>query len=68
MKKTEKYNNMIIAFACDFSIYNEENDITQYEYKMILQNNEKLQKDIQLIAELEYKIRHGMVEIYEKQI
>lgn len=61
--KTTKYNHMISAFQCDMSLAKEgKNNLSQLE-KQLKNGDERLLKDIELLEELEWKLRHGQAEI-----
>ena len=65
--KTDKYVNMIEAFECDFSLAKENN--THYQIsklQAIIENrDEGLMKDIDLLSELSFNLRHGRAKIME---
>lgn len=65
--KTNKYVNMIEAFECDFSLAKENN--THYQISklqaMIESRDEGLMKDIDLLSELSFNLRHGKTKIVE---
>ena len=65
--KTNKYVNMIEAFECDFSLAKENN--THYQISklqaMIESRDEGLMKDIDLLSELSFNLRHGKAKIVE---
>ena len=65
--KTDKYVNMIEAFECDFSLAKENN--THYQISklqaMIESRDEGLMKDINLLSELSFNLRHGKAKIVE---
>lgn len=65
--KTDKYVNMIEAFECDFSLAKENN--THYQISklqaMIESRDEGLMKDIDLLSELSFNLRHGKAKIVE---
>jgi hypothetical protein len=62
--KTDKYNNMISAFQCDFSLArNGDNKLSDLDDK-IKQKDSILLKDIKLLEELEYLLRSGKAEIH----
>lgn len=64
--KTEKYNNMISAFQCDFSIAREDGYRLLEINRLIRSNNPVIIKDIELLEELEFLLRHGKAEIHLK--
>lgn len=63
---TDKYVNMIEAFECDFSIYEiencQENEMIVFKFP----NTPRLLKDIDLLKELSFNLRHNKAEIHEK--
>jgi hypothetical protein len=62
--KTNKYNNMISAFQCDFSLAKDgENKLSDLDNK-IKQKESMLLKDIELLEELEYLLRSDKAEIH----
>ena len=65
--KTDKYVNMIEAFECDFSLAKENN--THYQISklqdIIESRDEGLMKDIDLLSELSFNLRHGKAKIVE---
>lgn len=80
--KTDKFNNMISAFTCDFSLARENNKhscevgrpiVKTHQdngFKLadldteIKNGNERLNKDIDLLEELEFLLRTGQAEIH----
>lgn len=63
MTKTNKFNNMIEAFECDFDLAREgEKDLNELQ-ELINKKDEKLLKDIDLLCELSYLLRYGKAEI-----
>lgn len=66
---TPKYQNMISAFQCDFSLANEypkEHSLADLDHKIQGKDPNMLQ-DICLLEELEYNIRCGRCKIVEKK-
>lgn len=62
--KTDKFNNMIEVFACDFDLAIQNvHPLTKLQ-KEIENGNEFLLKDIDLLCELDYMLRHGKAEIH----
>lgn len=62
--KTEKFNNMISSFQCDFSLAKEgKNNLSELD-KKIKEHDERLLKDIKLLEELDYMLRSGQAEIH----
>ena len=63
----DKYNNMISAFQCDFSLARDGyKKLSTLDYE--LNNtmiNERLIKDIELLEELEIGLRYGRLKIIE---
>ena len=66
---TKKYENMIQAFEGDFNLSFKYNDFTMFDgLKRLLQNkNKRLVKDIELLQELSFGIRHGNLKIIDKR-
>lgn len=63
--KTDKFNNMISAFQCDFSLARDDEGHSLSELdNLIAKKNEKILKDIDLLEELEWLLRNGRAEIY----
>ena len=64
--KTDKYNNMISSFQCDFSLAKD----TDSDRKLadlddlIEKKDENLLRDIELLEELEWLLRRGKAEIH----
>lgn len=62
--KTEKYNNMISAFQCDFSLArNDRHKLSEID-RLIRDKNHIIMKDIELLEELEFLLRTGKAEIH----
>jgi hypothetical protein len=66
MDVTEKYKNMLAAFTCDFQLAVEEDSNFSID-KLITENSKDIIADIDLLAELEFKIRYGKITIIEKE-
>jgi hypothetical protein len=64
--KTDKYNNMISAFQCDFSLAIDDYKQLSELNKLIREKDSKLLKDIELLEELEFLLRNGKAEIHIK--
>ena len=62
--KTNKYNAMIESFECDFSLAVTNNRSLSDLDALIVKNNKKLIKDIELLEELSFGLRHGTIEIH----
>lgn len=64
---TNKYKNMIEAFECDFSLPYNSNDFSLFNdlADLIKHKSEVLCKDIELLEELSFGLRHGTLKIYE---
>lgn len=62
--KTDKFNNMISAFQCDFSLAVEgKHDLS--ELNTSIKNKQNcIIKDIELLEELEFLLRYGRAEIH----
>lgn len=61
--RTDKFNNMISAFQCDFSLAKEDGHKLADLDKHIRANNMKILKDIELLEELEWLLRNNRAEI-----
>lgn len=64
LKKTDKFNNMIEAFQCDFSLALEGYDVFKSLRELIEDKDERLLKDIDLLRELSWLLRNGKAEIH----
>lgn len=64
MPKTTKFNNMISAFQCDFSLAKDGIHKLSELDKKIEQKDSSLLKDIDLLEELEWLLRNGKAEIH----
>lgn len=62
--KTDKYTNMIEAFECDFTLAVDGSFSLTKLQTAIENKNEHVLKDIELLAELSYMLRHGKAEIH----
>lgn len=64
---TNKYKNMIEAFECDFSLPYNSNDFSLFNdlADLIKHKSEVLCKDIELLEELSFGLRHGTLKIYD---
>ena len=64
--KTDKFNNMISSFQCDFSLAKEnDNDRRLADLDdLIAAKDENLLRDIELLEELEWMLRNGKAEIH----
>ena len=63
LTRTDKFNNMISAFQCDFSLAKEDGHKLAALDKHIQSKNEKILKDIELLEELEWMLRNNRAEI-----
>lgn len=62
--KTDKFNNMISAFTCDF-ILAKDGDFKLAELDTnINKGNKPLLEDIELLRELDFLLRSGQAEIH----
>lgn len=62
--KTERFNKMISAFQCDFSLA-KEGDFKLADLDQKIKNREpNLMRDIELLEELEWMLRNGKAEIH----
>ena len=64
--KTEKYNTMISAFQCDFSLAKEDgiNHRLADLDDLIKAKDQNILRDIELLEELEWMLRNGKAEIH----
>lgn len=62
--KTDKYNQMIVAFSSDFVLARDGNRKLSELDTMIKKNNERIMNDIELLEELAYNLRYGKAEIH----
>lgn len=64
--KTNKFNHMISAFQCDFTLAKEnDNDRKLADLDdLIEKKDENLLRDIELLEELEWLLRNGKAEIH----
>lgn len=63
---TSRFEEMITAFQADFSLATLHDDLDYADFRdLIRKNNPKLMKDIDLLGELEFKIRHKKIIILE---
>ena len=66
MNKTTKYNNMISAFQCDFSLARDGYlKLAEIDYILDKPEGEELRNDIGLLEELEIGLRYGRLAIVE---
>ena len=65
---TNKYLNMIESFECDFSLADGSDDtfsLSEIQEQIDSNSNFKLNKDIELLEELSFDLRHGFTKIYD---
>lgn len=64
---TEKFKDMINAFESDFNLafYYGDNTIFDDLKRLIENKNSRLNKDIQLLQDLSFGIRYGILKIYK---
>ena len=63
---SSKYENMITSFQSDFSLATLYDDLDFVDFRNLIRDkNERLLKDIELLSELEFKIRHKQILIVE---
>lgn len=63
--KTEKYNDMITAFRRDFTLAKEDKNKLDKLNWLIKVGNKRIMRNIELLEELEYGLRHGLLKIVE---
>lgn len=64
MKKTNKFDRMIEAFECDFSLIQEGERTFADLDRLMNDSRYSLAEHMDLMQELSYLIRHGKAEIY----
>jgi len=62
MEEINKYNNMIQSFSADFDLALGGYCLTNLQ-QLINKKDSKLLKDIQLLSELDFNLRHGKIKI-----
>lgn len=60
-----KYNEMISSFAADFYLAQQGDHKLQELQSMINNKTPHLTKDIELLEELDFNLRHGKLKIFE---
>ncbi len=60
-----KYNDMLSSFSADFWLAQKSDYKLKELQNMIDSKNPNLMKDIKLLEELEFNLRHGKVKIVE---
>ena len=60
---TKKYINMIEAFECDFALARDGERDLRHLQQGIKDKDTSLMKDIRLLEELSFNLRHGKVKI-----
>ena len=65
MTETTKYNAMISSFSADFGWLQQGDNKLKELQSMIDNQDPNLMKDINLLEELEFNLRHGKVKIVE---
>lgn len=65
MTQTTKYNAMISSFSADFWLAQQGDNKLKELQRMIDSKDPNLMKDIDLLEELEFNLRHGKVKIVE---
>ena len=63
---TEKYANMIEAFECDFVLAKQGARSLNYLQQLINGKDEDILRDIELLEELSFNLRHNRIKIYEE--
>lgn len=63
-QKTERFNRMIEAFECDFSLIEQGYGMFAELDKKMKDKRYALAEDMDLMQELSYLLRHGKAEIY----
>ncbi len=62
--KTDKFNNMISSFQCDFTLAKDMNKKLADLDDLIEKKDKNLLHDIELLEELEWLLRNGKAEIH----
>lgn len=63
---TNKYINMIETFECDFSLVKQgHNKLSELDKAIKDKTDNRLLKDIELLEELSFNLRHGKLKIIE---
>lgn len=63
---SSKYENMLTSFQADFSLATTYDDLDYADFReLIRKKNERLLKDIELLSELEFKVRYKQILIVE---
>ena len=66
--KTDKFTDMIEAFECDFLLVKDgRKEILPRLQELIDDRDERIMKDIDLLAELSWLLRNGQAEIILKE-
>lgn len=66
--KTDKFTDMIEAFECDFVLVKDgRKEIFPRLQELIDDRDERIMKDIALLAELSWLLRNGLAEIVLKE-
>lgn len=64
---TSRYENMLTSFQADFSLATNYNELDYVDFRDLIRNkNDRILKDIELLSELEFKIRHNQIIILER--
>ena len=61
--KTDKYTNMIEAFECDLRLAKDDGHSLSELDASLRKTNSKISKDLELLEELSFLLRHGKAEI-----
>ena len=61
--KTDKYTNMIEAFECDLRLAKDSRHSLAELDVSLRENDSKISKDLELLEELSFLLRHGKAEI-----
>lgn len=63
MKTTDKFNRMIEAFECDFTLARDDNKPLSYFDEELRKENTRLRDDVKLLEELSFLLRYGQAQI-----
>ena len=63
---SSKYENMITSFQADFSLATIYDELDFVDFRELIRDkNDRLLKDVELLSELEFKLRHKQIKIME---
>ena len=63
---TSRYENMLLSFQADFSLATTYDELDYVDFRdLIRKKNERLLADIDLLSELEFKVRYRQIILLE---